>query len=70
MISSTFFTPEGQRRLQVLQVVQAHNSALFEIEEKLSIRWVSLTSLLILSGERYLTGQPPVQVPHWIQMLS
>jgi hypothetical protein len=32
MINSTFLTPAGQRRLQVLQVVQAHNSGLLNKE--------------------------------------
>jgi hypothetical protein len=67
MINSTLFTPAGQRRLQVLQVVQAHNSGLLNNEEGLAVELVSLTSLLIFKGDLNLTGHPPVHIPHWMQ---
>jgi hypothetical protein len=62
-MNSTFFTPAGQRRLQVLHVVQAHNSGLLN-KEGSGVKAVCRTNLRIFKGDLNLTGQPPVHVPH------
>jgi hypothetical protein len=69
MIISTFFTPAGQRSVQVLHVVQAQSSGRFRISEESEVMQFSRTRRLMFSGDLNLTGHPPEHVPHWIQRL-